>query len=93
MKNTKILKLIEGQFSPDDAREIVRNVFLSKIQFHQNKNFSSNERFGKEDSTAVQRIPELIESLDTLLRIIEEAQKNKEILQIIAEVKINRSKS
>lgn len=93
MKNTNEFKLIDGHFSPDEAREIVMNVFLEKIQFHKNKNFSSEERFGKEDITAVKRILELKRSMDSISKLIEEAKQNNETLQIISEVKINISNS
>jgi hypothetical protein len=42
--------------SADEAREILMSVFLGKIDFHENKNFSSEERFGKVDLTALKRI-------------------------------------
>ncbi len=93
MKNTKELKLIDGHFSPDEAREILMNVFLGKIDFHQNKNFSSEERFGKQDVTALKRIPELQRSMDSISKIIEEAKQNNETLQITSEVRISLSKS
>jgi hypothetical protein len=93
MKVVKELKLIEGDFSPEEAREILMNVFLSKIHFHQNKNLSSEERFGKEDLTALKRIPELKSSMEMISQLIEEAKLNNETFQIISEVKINLSKS
>ena len=55
LKNKK-LKLIEGKFLHDEAKEILRNIFSAKINFHQMKNFSSQERFGKDDKTAVKKI-------------------------------------
>lgn len=93
MKNTKVLKLIEGSFSHDEAREILMNVFSSKIQFNKMKNFSSEERFGKEDITALKRIPELKKSIDIISKLIEEAKQNNETIQIISEVKITLSNS
>jgi hypothetical protein len=89
MKNTNELTLIDGHFSPDEAEEILMNIFSGKIDFHQNKNFSSEERFGKEDATALKRIPELRKSMNSIAKIIEAAKQNNETLQITAEVKIN----
>lgn len=89
MKNTNELTLIDGHFSPDEAGEILMNIFLGKIDFHQNKNLSSEERYGTEDVTAVKRIPELRKSMDSIAKIIEAAKQNNETLQITAEVKIN----
>ena len=93
MNKKQELKLIEGHFSPDEAREIVMNVFLSKIKFHQNKNFSSEERFGKEDVNAVKRIPELKKSMIAISELIDSAKQNNETLEITSEVKIQVSKS
>jgi hypothetical protein len=93
MKNTNDLKLIDGQFSPDEAREILMSVFIGKIDFHENKNFSSEERFGKVDLTALKRIPELQRSMDIISRIIDEAKENNETLQITSDIQISLSKS
>jgi hypothetical protein len=93
MKNTKELKLIDGHFSAEEAREILMNVFIGKINFHENKNFSSEERFGKEDVTALKRIPELQRSMDIISKIIDEAKQNNETLQITSDVHISLSKS
>lgn len=88
----KELKLIEGNFSPDEAQEILMNVFLGKIQFHQNKKFSSEERFGKEDINAINRISELKKSMIIISELIEIAKQNNETLKITSEVKIELSK-
>lgn len=93
MKNTKELKLIEGHFSPDEAREILMNVFFSKINFHNIKNWSSNERFGTDDEIAQKRIPELRKSMVLISELIESAKQNNETLKITSEVKIQVSKS
>ncbi|MFT5713506.1 MAG: hypothetical protein ACI9WT_000041 [Flavobacterium sp.] len=91
MKNTKELKLIDGHFSPDEAREILMDIFLGKIDFHENKNFSSEERFGKEDVISLKRIPELKKSMEIISKIIAEAKQNNETLQITSEVRISLS--
>lgn len=81
MKATKKLKLIEGEFSPKDGKEMLFSLYKSKINFHQMKNFSSNERFGKDDQIATKRIPELRESMNEIDTIFQEAiTKNKKIL-------------
>lgn len=92
MKVFKELKLIAGHFSPEEAREILMNIFLSKIRFHQNKNLSSEERFGIEDPTALKRIPELEGSMGIISKIIEDAKQNNETLEITSEVTISFSK-
>ena len=61
--DNQVFRLIDGVFSPDVAKEILVKLFLNKIQFHELKNFSTNERSGEDDPIAIKRIPELKESL------------------------------
>jgi hypothetical protein len=89
MKNTKKLKLIDGNFKPQEAREILMNVFSGKIQFHQMKNFSSKERFGKEDKIAVKRIPQLKKCIEKINKIIEQAEKKGGHLAISSDIVIS----
>jgi hypothetical protein len=89
MSNLQKLKLIEGQFSPKDSREILMNIFSSKIQFHQLKNFGSQERLGKEDKMAITRIEQLQESIEKLLKVIDLAEKEGKQLDIKSEVIIH----
>ena len=58
MKKKQDFKFIEGEFTPQDAKEVLIDLYTSKINFHLMKNFSSSERFGKDDKTASKRIPE-----------------------------------
>lgn len=92
MKNQKIFKLIDGRFSSNESREILQNVFSGKIQFHQIKNFSSRERFGKDDEIALIRIPQLNNSLKEIMEMIREAEKNGEQIEIKSEVTISTFK-
>ncbi|HEX8377964.1 MAG TPA: hypothetical protein VF602_09105 [Pedobacter sp.] len=91
MDNNQNLTLIDGEFAPADAKEILKNVFWSKMQFHEMRNFSLKERIGKEDQNAVNRIVELKKSLEKLLAIVSEAEANNETLTIQAEICILRT--
>ncbi len=92
MNSPKKLNLIDGTFSPKETREILNSVFTTKINFHQMKNFSSQERFGKEDKKATKRIPELKKSLERACKIVEEAEKRGELLVIKSEIVLHSSK-
>lgn len=89
IERNEIIKLIDGQFSPEDAREILMSLFTKKLQFHEMNNLSSKERFGKEDPMASIRIPELKESLEKINEIIKNAEREKEILEIKSTVNIH----
>ncbi len=93
MKTTETIKLIDGNFSPTDAKELLMNLFINKINFHENKNFSSHERFGKEDETATRRIPELKESFEKISRIVNEATAQNLNIVITSTVNIHFSKT
>lgn len=88
MNTTDKLVLVDGRFSDEEAREILLNLFSTKIHFHEAKNFSSQERFGKDDATAMKRIPELKTCLDQVREIVSNAKSNKKRLHISAEVRI-----
>lgn len=92
MKKEQSFKLIEGCFSPKESREIIISVFNSKIQFHKIKNFSSQERFGKEDETAVNRIPELKKCMEELLVLLDEAEKHGQNLELNSMITIQIAK-
>jgi hypothetical protein len=86
VKNKKLFKLIDGNFSTKEGRELLRNLFTSKIHFHQMKSFSSQERFGKDDETALKRTPQLKDSLEKILKMIELAEKQGQQLEINSSV-------
>lgn len=90
MKKENAYSLIEGTFTASEGKDILRNVFTSKIQFHRMKNFSSQERFGTDDAVAARRIPQLSESLNEILRLISEAETNGEQLEIRSQVVIRK---
>jgi len=89
MKTTAALNLIEGQFATDEAKEILMNIFLTKIQFHEMRNFSSQERLGKDDEVAVKRIPALKKSLAQLEEILIKANTDNKLLKIHADIHIS----
>ncbi len=91
MNNSQKITFIEGTFNDDEAKEILINVFTQKINFHQMKNFSSQERFGKVDAAAAKRIIELKKGMEQAMGIIDEAKRNKQKLNISSEINITVS--
>lgn len=89
MYKSKAITLIDGDFSSDDAFQLLRNLYSSKIQFHELKNFSSKERVGKEDEIAMKRISELKESLESILIVIKEASIGKNRIEIKSVINIS----
>ena len=88
MTKTETIKLIKGNFTPGDAKEILREIFSSKINFHNLKNWSSEERFGKPDLYSRQRVTELRADWKQVEKFIDEAESFNKNLSINAPIKI-----
>ncbi len=80
--------LIKGSFEPDDAKEILFNLFGNKISYHNISAFGINIRTGKDSPRDRNRAEELKRSLDYLSLVIEEAKKKNMQLVINCDVKI-----
>jgi negative regulator of replication initiation len=89
MKTTEEIKLIEGHFSAEEAKAILMNMLNNKIHFHEIKNISSLERFGKEDKNATKRIPELKESIEIVSELIQKAEMKDDKIAIKSVVTIS----
>jgi hypothetical protein len=66
MKTTREIKLIDGDFTPSEAKALLLNMLNYKLNFHNIKKLSSYERYGKEDEFSLNRIKELNESIATV---------------------------
>jgi hypothetical protein len=89
MKKNETLTIIDGNFSYDEAKEILMNMFSSKINFLNLKNWSSLERFGKEDEIAQKRIPALRIEMKKLDEILSEAKAKNTRLMVNSEINIS----
>lgn len=89
MSDKKKLTLIHGIFSSIESKQILTNVFSSKIQFHELKNFSSLERLGKADKHSQKRIPELKKALLQIEKTVEKARKKNKRVKIESEITIS----
>ncbi|CAA9195383.1 hypothetical protein ACHRVW_23475 [Flavobacterium collinsii] len=75
MKNTQKIQLIKGSYSNEEAKEILFNLINAKINFHNLKNFSDDERSGNLDEISLKRITELTESKEVISEVINYATK------------------
>jgi hypothetical protein len=91
MNKIEKLNLIEGEFSSHEAKEVLLNIFSTKINFHEMKNFSSQERFGKKNEISQKRIPKLKKSVEKMHKIIEKAIAKNRKLIITSEICIRLS--
>lgn len=88
MKKTQTIELIKGVFTPDDAREILLTLLDNKINFHNLRNWSSRERFGKPDAYSEERLTNLRESREKVKQIISQSIKQEENLMINSSIEI-----
>lgn len=83
MKKTETIDLIKGTFTPSEAQDLLLDLLNSKINFHNRKDFSSRERFGKSDADSEQRLKHLTESrnkVKTLMsKLINEGNEEKSV--------------
>lgn len=89
MKKNEKLTLIAGDFSVNEATEILMSMFSSKINFHNIQNWSSQERFGKDDAIAQKRIPELRNEMKKLEGFLSEVKARNKKLAVSSEINIS----
>jgi hypothetical protein len=88
MKNTETIELIKGTFTPNEAREILLQLLNSKINFHNLKNWSSHERFGKPDADSEQRLKNLEESRKKVEMLISRSIDEEKTITINSNIEI-----
>ncbi|HPF89504.1 MAG: hypothetical protein H6590_05510 [Flavobacteriales bacterium] len=89
MENNGSLTLLKGHFTPDEAREVLINLFQAKVSFHQMKHFSSLERTGREDHVAKERILELKESMRRIREMVAQAEASGMMMSISSTVEVD----
>ncbi len=80
--------LIKGEFSPEDASEIINHLFAKKINFHEIKNFSNEIRFGEADLKSKERIIELKEGKASLNEFLKDAREKGKNLRIVSSISV-----
>jgi hypothetical protein len=75
-------KLIDGQFHPNEAKNMLMSLFNSKIEYHQLESFSNHIRLGSDSSFSQKRIHALTQSIESINDIIQEAIETGKQLKI-----------
>lgn len=79
--------LIDGTFTGSETNELLSTLFMDKLRFHNIKNLSHQERFGKPDVQAEKRIQGLEKTLEELLKFLKNYDQEEEF-EIHADIKI-----
>jgi hypothetical protein len=93
MESNLKLSLINGIYSPEEAKEILMNVFASKIQFHELKNLRSIVNNDAEDPSSVLRVRQLRQAIDEFNLLLKQAEENNLELSINSLIEISVRKS
>lgn len=83
------VKLIDGKFSPTEAKEILLNMISNKIQFHTIKDFSSEIRTGEPEMKSRERIKDLREAKKKIIALLEAAEKDNLVVEVLSSVTIS----
>ena len=75
MKQPKSFKLIDGQFTPTEAVQVINALISSKINYHSMQKFSNVERFGKDQSHSEKRIAALKKLKLSIKKVFDSAEK------------------
>lgn len=88
MKTNESIKLIDGLYSPEKAKEILVNVINSKIQFHALQSLSAWEKHGYKDIEVNKRLLELKESKEYLLTLFDQLDDSINCVEMKASIEI-----
>ncbi len=81
-------KLIQGDFSPQDAKTVLMSVINSKINFHNLNSFSEFVKNNEDCELSKHRISVLTSSLEDINKLLEESDKNGMRLKINGDISI-----
>jgi len=93
METNLNLSLINGVYSSEEAKEILMNVFASKIQFHELKNLRSIVTRDTEDEISTLRVRQLKQAVEQFNELMKQAEENNLELAIQSSIQISLRKS
>ncbi len=82
MKKIQSFKLVDGNFTPLQARQVLNTLISSKINYHSMEKFSNEERFGKDAAHSIKRIAALKKVQDKLKKVFELYDKKEVRIKI-----------
>jgi DNA-binding NtrC family response regulator len=79
---------INGEFSPDEAYQLLESLFSKKINFHELKSFSHQIRNGESDKDSLSRSQELRGCKKSIEELTEYARLHNKTMQIQSTISI-----
>ncbi|OSZ82669.1 hypothetical protein CAP35_05230 [Chitinophagaceae bacterium IBVUCB1] len=86
--NAENIVLINGEFDAVEAKDIILSLLNDKIGFQALKNLRHEEKKGKPDAHALQRIAELKQTIDKLTVFFNHCNDQGHRLNMHSEIKI-----
>lgn len=80
--------LIKGEFTHEEAEEILMNLVAKKINFHELRSLGKELRFGEKDMASLKRSEELKQTQKRLIKVLEQAKTQGKNLKIQSAVNI-----
>lgn len=74
--DTERFTLIKGEFTKEEAKDILLGMINYKINFHEVRNFGSSIQQGQQDDLSVTRIQELEETRTEMLKYFSELENS-----------------
>lgn len=88
MKIHENIKLIDGLYSPEKAKEVLVNVINSKIQFHALQSLTAWEKDGFKDIEINKRLLELKESRERIIKLFDHVDDTITCVEMKASINI-----
>ena len=82
------IDLINGSFDREELKELLMDILISKINFHEKKSISSLIVNGSEDEISIKRINELKGEVTKLNQFINNFDTDKNKLKVTSTIKI-----
>jgi hypothetical protein len=79
MNNSNQFKLISGEFSNEQAKAVLTDLYSSKIKFHSICALRHEEKFAKKSSFHADKIIELKLERDAILKFLESASPDEKL--------------
>lgn len=89
MEENQNFKLIDGVFSPIEAKKMIISLINNKINYHNLEDFSNHVRFNDNLSHSQKRIIELQKTKDEVSNLIARAENEGFRLKINSTIEIN----
>lgn len=92
LRGTETIQLIDGDFTPQDANDLLLELVNHKINFHQLRSFSLEERFGTAGEHTLSRLVQLRKDRERLQAIFDFAAKKGYTLNVQSKIEISVAK-